>query len=539
MFIDKIRIKGFKSFMDETTLDFSELTGLWWVSGQIGAGKTTIGEAIIYGLYGSVSGKTNPSLISWGHKHGLVEIWCRSRNTNLYIKRELNAYGQSPMYVEVNGDPVVFTDKRTAQQQLEKEYLDAPRTMMELLCIISFGNFKSLSTLNAKDTKQFLDQVLGFDTITKYIEECRLYQATLRMENTQLLSQIRAAKNQIERMENFKFQDGNPEELRSSIAETKNKINALKKADSEALAPLQEQAADLARRITEVKTLGKVLRGEIDFIKKGVCPTCGASIDQSKLEGKECERKVMLEQFQYLTKQQSDLTAQISTKISESKKYMDELLSAVKSQENELIRLEEQSKHTKLNKREINKLKKDIANCEKRMAEVDGELSSCDRLQQFLQVQIRTTVLDSFIPALNMKIKELSGMLGLRHTAEFDSMFKCSIKSEGIDTIPISSLSTGQLKMVDMVIILAIIGSILSKISSNVVFLDELFSNLDPRTRSDLVGILRATFPTNSSILIVSHQDIDFGLFDGHIKTRLVPDGSGFDKTGINIERIR
>jgi ABC-type lipoprotein export system ATPase subunit len=73
-------------------------------------------------------------------------------------------------------------------------------------------------------------------------------------------------------------------------------------------------------------------------------------------------------------------------------------------------------------------------------------------------------------------------------------------------------------------------------VSSNVIFLDELFSNLDPRTRSELVSVLRATLPQGSSVLVVSHQDMDDGLFDGHIKMRLVDDPSGIDKTEISIK---
>ena len=99
-------------------------------------------------------------MISWNRKHGLVEVWCQSKGNNIYIKRELNSYGQSPIYVEVDGEELVFTNKRDAQAQLEQEYYDTSRVTIELLCIISFNNFKSLATLNTGDTKKFLDQVM-------------------------------------------------------------------------------------------------------------------------------------------------------------------------------------------------------------------------------------------------------------------------------------------------------------------------------------------------------------------------------------------
>lgn len=533
MIIQKIRIRGFKSFLDETTIDFSELQGLWWVSGHIGAGKTTIGEAIIYGLYGTIAGKTNSALITWGKKHGLVELWCQSKGKNLYIKRELNAYGQSPMSVEVDGEPIVFTNKRNAQQQLETDYLDAPRTTMELFCIISFNNFKSLSTLNAKDTKIFLDQVLGFDALTAYIDVCKEKQSSLRMELTSVQATIRATNSQIERMRSYKFIEGDPEVIRTEIQTLRTEISNKESATQKTLSPLQTELQEKQHRLIEIKTLGQNKRREIDFIKKGTCPTCGAPIDQSTLATKEQERKVLIEQYNAIDGRIRDLSAQISQINTESINYITERKNRVKSQENELIKLTEQSKHTNINQAEIERLEQEVSEHEFHADSLGAKLTEYDRLVQILQVQIRSQVLESFIPSLNSKIKELAGMLSLRYVPEFDSMFKCSIRSANLEAIPTSSLSTGQLKMVDMVIILAVISSLISKVSSNVIFLDELFSNLDPSTRSSLVAVLRAVLPQNSSVLIVSHQSVDDGLFDGHIKMKLVPDESGTDKTEI------
>ena len=89
MQIDRIKLTNFKS-IHELDLNFQEMNGLWEISGVVGSGKTTIGEAIIYGLFGSVRGKTNESLISWGKKHALVEAWVYCKNTHIYIRREIN-----------------------------------------------------------------------------------------------------------------------------------------------------------------------------------------------------------------------------------------------------------------------------------------------------------------------------------------------------------------------------------------------------------------------------------------------------------------
>ena len=63
MKIQKIKIEGFKSIYDPMELDFREVNGFWKLSGSVGAGKTSIGEAIIYGLFGSVNGKASSTEI--------------------------------------------------------------------------------------------------------------------------------------------------------------------------------------------------------------------------------------------------------------------------------------------------------------------------------------------------------------------------------------------------------------------------------------------------------------------------------------------
>ena len=49
MKIKNIRIRDFKSIYGEQYFDFESLDGLIKLSGIIGAGKTTVGEAILWG----------------------------------------------------------------------------------------------------------------------------------------------------------------------------------------------------------------------------------------------------------------------------------------------------------------------------------------------------------------------------------------------------------------------------------------------------------------------------------------------------------
>ena len=103
-----------------------------------------------------------------------------------------------------------------------------------------------------------------------------------------------------------------------------------------------------------------------------------------------------------------------------------------------------------------------------------------DQLFDIVSVSMRQQILGSFIPMLNNSIQEYTRRLQLPYIIEFDNQFKCSIRIYGMDKqINISSLSTGQLKTIDMCVILGVLKVIFSGVHFNVMFLDELFSNSD------------------------------------------------------------
>ena len=259
MQIQKIRIENFKSIYDPVEIDFLQVNGFWKIAGEVGSGKTSIGEAIIYGLFGSIAGKNNGDLISWNRKHGMVEVWCQSKGYNIYIKRELNSYGMSPIYVEVDGEELVFTNKRDAQLQLETEYYDTSRVTIELLCIISFNNFKSLATLNSADTKKFLDQVLGFYTLTEYAEACK----ELRSDN---LNNIRTVQNEITRLESqiHKLQEiSNIDVIEGDINEVRGNI---KKYDGD-IRELNAHIDSLSKEYSHKKT--KLIKEQSSLVSLG------------------------------------------------------------------------------------------------------------------------------------------------------------------------------------------------------------------------------------------------------------------------------
>lgn len=539
MYIQKIKINNFKSIYDSLEIDFNNIQGFWKISGPVGSGKTTIGEAVIFGLFGSINGKNNSDLISWGEKHSLIELWCTSKGRNLYIKRELNSYGQSPLYVEVDGEELVFTNKRDAQIQLEKEYYDTTRTALEMLCIISFNNFKSVATLNSQDTKKFLDQVFGFYILTQYTEICRSF----KNDNINIINTIKGntqnIKSQIDKINELTSKsiiEGDEREIEKEIEDIKKELNENIEIYNNNIKKLTEEIQDKKQNMASLITLGKNKKKEIDFIKKGKCPTCGAPIDQSRLKDKEKEREELLEAYNTIHSTITLIEAHISREKNEMNKYISGGKDRVKIKENLLIRLREQAKRSLINFEEVEKLQKELIKLDEEYNKYIEEGSAWDRLYNILSCDIRSKILSNFIPVINNNILKYTSLLQQPYIITFDENFKCIINMCGYkDPIPLSSLSTGQLKTVDMIIILGVLGAIIGSSSINIMFLDELFSNLDESLRNDMCKVLKDSVKSNNTLFIVSHQDIDEQFFNGFIDLSLENMGDFKKKSCVNI----
>ena len=525
MYIEKIKIENFKSIYDPLELDFTNIKGLWKINGDVGSGKTTIGEAVIFGLFGSIKGKNNADLISWGKKHGLIEVWCRARNKSIYIKREINAYGMSPIYVEVDGEEVIFTNKRDAQSQLENEYYDISRVTVELLCIISFNNFKSLATLNTADTKKFLDQVLGFYILTQYGDVCKELRSENKQKINDIYNSIRNVQGQINKLKdiaNMARIEGDLDQVKRDKKEWDDKLKQLTEDYKEAKELITKELEELNSKLSSIKTLGANKKKEIDFIEKGTCPTCGAPIDQSQLEIKKKEREVLLENYNDINGKVIQKRGELGAAANDytlQKNKINEKLNKINSLK---YKLEEQARRQTINEDEIKNLENKVEEYNEEVMRYTQEDTEWEMLWQILSNDIRSKILSSFIPTLNENIIKYSQRLQQPYIISFDSSFKCSIKLCGMDQdIALSSLSTGQLKTVDMIIILGVLGTILGGESCNVMFLDELFSNLHSDLRNEMCGVLKDFISEDQTLFIISHYDLDDRYFDGSIKMRL------------------
>lgn len=525
MNIKKIVIDGFKSFYNRTEIDFDEIKGLWRISGDVGAGKTSIGEAIMYGLFGDIKGKNNADLVSWGLKKGFMEIWCECNNRNIYIKREFRLQGQASLYVTVDDEELIFTNKRDAQGQLEREYYDISRMTLELLCIVSFNNFKSITTLNAADTKKFLDQVFGFYIITQYSDITKEF----KNESIEKENEISRSIDNIQMQINKILELSNKTKIEGDMGATEEEIKSIKETHKGDTIKLKEgenkmniQLRELQSKLSEIKTLGLNKKREIDFIKQGICPTCGAPIDQAQLPIKEKEKEVLGEQYKEYSDKYKDVEAKFREKQQKWNKLNDERNGKIIELTSFLTQLKEQASRTKINTTEIDKLKRDIEVLQEQLMASKKDTEEWNQLFDVLTTHMRADTLSNFIPILNQNIARYMSQLHQPYELNFSNDFKSTLSIFGVEReIPVSSLSTGQLKTVDMTAMLGVLSVIMHNVNFNIMFLDELISNMHSDLRDMVCEVLKSSLQPGQTIFLISHADLNSSYLDGEIETKI------------------
>ena len=542
MIIHNIKIQNFKSIYGTQTFNFDNLKGLIKLSGPIGAGKTTIAEAILWGLYGTVKGQNNGQLVAWNTKSCEIEINLTSKNKDIHIIRNIH----EPLIVEINGKTLSASNKRNTQEILEEEIYDVPKLAITKMCVISFNAFNSLAAMNPAETKIFLDEIFGFKLFSDYNNEVIIERKSQQNEKIKLQSIYDENISQIENLK--KKQNSQTTQLKESLnideieekreylvnqgISLKNKKTDIKNERDNTNKNYESKIQVYVAKMTEAATLGKQAKNHYNTFKSGICPTCGQKIDQShideyksKMEGyakiyreNEAEKKKLEEEKQntynsYLTKmnncdiEMDSLRKQISAIDAELKSYNDSV-QLIQDNYDELIREYENK---------AKRIKEELDKC-------DIEIGEWNEMNELFTKTLRYNLLETLIPHINKSIQFFINKLDQSYKIQYDQEFKPHIFVDGWDKeIAYNNLSTGQRKTLDLAIIFGILKNVIASVDFNVFVLDELFSNMDSDTRNVMLNLLKETMSEDKAIFVINHAEMADDYFKHKIRVYIEP----------------
>ena len=538
-----IHIRNFKSLYGENYFNFLDLDGLIKLSGPIGAGKTSLAEAILYGLYGTVKGQNNTSLVAWNMQSCEVEMNLVSKNKEIHIKRNIH----EPLLIEVNGKTLSASSKRNTQEILEEELFDVPKLAVTRMCIISFNAFsKSLANMNPADTKQFLDDIFGFKLFTDYNNEIVIERKNQINESTKLNAIYAETQSQIERLQNKKEQQAKEIKLsidvdalnieRAKYVEEgksyKQKRSDIEDEQDEKIKEINKEIKEIERKITESTTLGKQEQNYYTTFKSGICPTCGSKIDESHIEKHRQEMMKYADEVKAYKLQKEELKNKIDNIESEYKPKLNEVNSHIQDLIKKINKIDSDIKiyenNLKVIKQNYDDLIKEHQNklqdIKKKIDSNDIEIGEWNEMNELFTKTLRYNLLDTLIPHINKSIQYYINKLDQPYKVEYDQEFKCHIYVDTFEKeISYSNLSTGQKKTLDIAIIFGILQNIISNVDFNVIFLDELFSNMDSDSRNTMLSLIKENFGEEKSVFIMNHAEMQDDLFKHKIRVSLVP----------------
>lgn len=526
MIIHNIKITNFKSIYETQYFDFDNQKGLIKLSGPIGAGKTTLAEAILFGLYGTVKGQNNTNLISWNMKFCEIEINLTSKNKNIYIKRNT----REQLVVKINNKPLAISSKKNAQNILEDEIFDVPKLAVIKMCIISFNNFNSIADMNPYETKQFLDDIFGFKLFSEYNDEIVIEKKNYSNEITKLRAIYQDNLNQIEFLKEKKIKQQNDLNNQINITELKNNYDSIISKGKEINGEYKlyeseynDKLNDINNKLIEIKTLGKQAKLTYNTFKSGKCPTCNHNIDESLIAEYKNKIQECLDEYNKINNEKQLLDNEYIPNISKYKTQIAELHDKAIKIKNEIniynnnLALISENYDDLIKEHELK-----VKSLEQQILEYEHEVNDWDTMNVLFSKTLRYQLLDKLIPHINASIQFFMNKLDQFFKIEFDQEFKPHIYVDGVDKeISYNNLSTGQKKTLDLAVIFGILQNIISTVNFNVLVLDELFSNMDANSRDTMLSLLHETLLDNKTIYIINHAEVSDDYFSHKIKVSL------------------
>jgi exonuclease SbcC len=539
MKLRRVDIKNFKSYGNATqTFTFNEGGELVLVVGSNGSGKSSIQEAIDWGLFGKVRGKrkawtTQSSISNRINGETVVNVEFEANRSDWCVTRGL---GPARLDLTINGIP----EKRAGKSNIDNMIEDAVGMDIETFksfVSMSVNDFKNFIALKPEDKRTLLDKLFSLgviDEVSKIIKQMRKQTESdlnsytreaqsLERTKTEMESAIQAAESAkkdglITEAESIKLEMLNRKEAFDKAAELVKKITD---KDGEVRKDLSQSQLALGGLESEMRRI----KNELSTIRDK-CPECGSelSIEHHLVRKTNLEESlVLIEAGLPDARSNVKLYNDRLTKLNEKWKEANQAHNQMKSDLSQMkMRLDRLKLEIDKPLPELDSLREEL---EKTRQRAEESFNQAETIREdvklypiietaFSDEGIKRKVIASIIGPLNRQIEECIAGLNIPFQVRLDSDFQAHITINGEEIDP-DTLSTGEMRKVNIAVMLAYVGMIRTRRPLNVLFLDEVFSSIDVDAVRGIISLLRNFAKTkNMSIILIHHAQLNHSDFD-------------------------
>ena len=527
------------------------------VSGENGAGKSTMLDALTFSLFGkSFRGINIPQLPnSINEKDCEVEITFTIGNDEYRVFRSLK-----PKKFEIyKNDDLIDQDAKAKDYQkiLEEQILKMTYKSFCQVVILGSSNYIPFMQLSAADRRAVVENLLDIDvfSIMNTLVKARLQMTKEYIKDIDY--KIEIVKNKIEEKQKLvktleKKSNDSVEKYENDIKENRKMIseyNHIIDGYQNNISHLMNKIKDkdiLPNSLLSMESEEKELKNKIKAIQKNTkfyeendtCPSCKQDIQQHH---KECvftennkekeeineELEQLLERIDSVQKRLNDINAVLTTvgsiekaiskkqnEVSVSSQYIDKMQKNIESVLNEGTEIQE-------TKDEMNELVGEGKNHVTRRKELVEDKHYYGIASTLLKDSgIKSKIIKHYLPIMNKLINKYLADMDFFCKFNLDENFSETIKSRHRDEFTYHSFSEGERLRIDLSLLLAWreIARLKNSVNCNLLILDEVFdSSLDGVGTEEFLKIL-TSFGNRANIFVISHKsDSMTDKFQNHI----------------------
>jgi DNA repair exonuclease SbcCD ATPase subunit len=539
MKIKKIEWKNVASYGNKVQrLELPEKSGLIQVVGENGVGKSTISDVITFGLYGKLEGKKLKDIPNRSNGAAWMKITFEQDNKVYEVERGLDP---AIFQLSIDGNVYDRAGQKNVQDFLSDDILKIPYYVFNNTISLSINDFKSFLKMSTADKKLIIDKIFGFYILNEMRdilkEEAKNIRSSIDRLSGEIFATGRSITNSQKELEDLqkKLVENAGEEIENTNDQLANYKNLLY-LHTERLKTFKTQESDAQKNVTksyevlsDLISKIKELDSKMNLYNSDKCPTCSTDLttdfhrsifdDLSKQrESLMEESKSLKENYEAAKKVQSDLSSTKNDLFTKGGKI--EL--GIKTLQEKLKNLK-----TAKNNDQLNSIKKLLNTASEELTEFNQEKGVWEERQTWIKTLdevlsekgVKQLAIKSILPSLNNEILSTLLSLHLPYKVVFNEEFNAQIFHLGEEISP-QTLSTGEMKKVDFAVLVAIIKLMKIRFSSvNILFLDEIFSSVDPDGVHTILNTLRKlSDDLHMNIFVINHAPMPTEIFDYKIE---------------------
>ena len=532
------------------------------IIGDNGAGKSTILDALTFGLFGKPYRSINKAqLINSVNQGGtVVEIEFSIGSKEYIVKRGIkkNFFQIYQNGTLLNQDASV----RDYQEFLEKTILKLNFKSFTQIVLLGSSSFIPFMQLKASDRRAIIEDLLDIEifSIMNYLLKGRV--AVNKDETATVDIAFGLAKGEKEHLE---FLIDNLKENKSSHI-TKNKEDIKKHEQT-----IKHYWKSTEQLISKNKTLSesisdeRTIRGEIDTLlgyqrdieekinkfeeeiefyeKNEECNVCKQVIPKDY-------RNSMIDDFHGKMHQSCGGLVSLGNKLQNHKKRIDEIEGISKEYDKNLLEQNKINNSIEACNQYIKKVSAQNEEISQRTDDIDLKKNDLDTIKDDIEIYtnekeklsnqrhlyevassllkdtgIKTRIIKQYLPIINRLINKYLGAMDFYITFELDEGFNETIRSRHRDEFTYDSFSEGEKMRIDLALLFTwrAVAKLKNSVNTNLLVLDEVFdSSLDSAGTDEFLKILyELTHGTSSNInvFVISHKgEILYDKFEKTIK---------------------